>query len=128
MYLVKGISVFNRVYHASLAVLNLYAWVAIIVGWYAGVRKNIPKHGACMHRLGAAWSAIVVGFRIVQAPIALWLGGDETANDWAEAIAGWLINLMFMGGIELYLRKSGRFDAPRTSQRCPLTGETGACQ
>merc|ERR1712224_7111 len=98
MYLVKGKSTSDRVYHASLAVLNLYAWTAVIIGWYAGVQKNIPKHGAYMHRLGAAWCAIVIGYRIMQTPIALWLGGDETANEWAEAIAGWLINSIFIGG------------------------------
>ena len=114
----------NRVYHASLYVINAYAWVAITVGWPAGVRKDIPAHGAHMHRLGAAWGAVVIGYRIVQAPLALVLGG----NDWAAAVAGWIINSIFIGPTELYLLRSGRFANPKVSARCPLTGQTGECQ
>eukprot|EP00929_Paragymnodinium_shiwhaense_P113336 TRINITY_DN81604_c0_g1_i1.p1 TRINITY_DN81604_c0_g1~~TRINITY_DN81604_c0_g1_i1.p1 ORF type:complete len:311 (-),score=12.54 TRINITY_DN81604_c0_g1_i1:360-1292(-) len=126
MYMVKGSfrggdPFLSRVYHASLYVLNVYAWVAVIVGWRAAVRKDIPIHGAHMHRLGAAWCAIVVGYRIVQPPLVLLLGG----NDWAAAIAGWLIDVVVIGFTELYLRKSGRFAAPALSARCPLTASRG---
>lgn len=123
MYMIKGKSFLDRVYHASLYVLNAYAWVAVVLGWRAAVRKDIPTHGAYMHRLGAAWCAIVVGYRIVQAPLSIVLGGDDLAG----AVAGWIIDLVFLGGIELYLRGSGRFAVPQASLRCPLTGQAGEC-
>lgn len=103
-------------YYSALAVLNLYAWVAIIIGWPAAIRKDIPTHGAYMHRLGAMWFAIVTAFRVFR-PFA-----RAIHEDWEDSIAGWATVFFCIGTVEIYLRMSGRFDsvAPLPQARCPL--------
>lgn len=110
----------DRLYYFALAVMNMYAWVAIIVGWPAGVRKNIPTHGAHMHRLGAMWFGIVVAFRVFR-PFA-----GAVSKTWEDPIVAWAVAICCIGAVEVYLLKSGRFDADALlpQARCPL-GQVG---
>merc|ERR1719375_2936664 len=109
-------------YYSALGVLNAYAWASIVIGWPAAVRKNIPRHGACMYRLGAMWCAIVVAFRIIR-PFAHAISESLCGSEkWEDAIAGWGSAVFCISTVEIFLWKSGRFDpvAPLPQARCPF--------
>lgn len=111
-----------RCYTSSFACYNLYAWVSIVFGWRAALRKDIPAHGAWMHRLGTMWFAIVVAFRILPMPLTAMFGPGV-----ALAVTGWGIFIGCVVAVEVFLAKSGRFEGgkqvPKDGLQCPFLGE-----
>jgi hypothetical protein len=108
---------------AVSAAFNLYAWVSLIVGWNAVLRKSpdIPLHGAMMHRLGGSWFAIICTFRVVALPLVPILG-----DAWGLSMGSWVAFFGTIIPLEAYLKYSGRFDpAVPDSKKCPFLAQHG---
>lgn len=99
---------------------NIWAWVAIIVGWWAIARKspNIKLHGEMMHRLGASWFSNICAGRMIFMPMMI------LSPEWAFLVGLPLTLLVCFIATEIYLKYAGRF-ATKTTQstlKCPFLG------
>ena len=100
-------------YISSFGFFNVYTWTAIIKGWTAIRRNDVPTHGSYMMRLGSMWLCVVVYQRCI-VPVAFWILPMLSTTDYslgnAYIVVAW--GTLFVGvvPVELYLKYSGRFE------------------
>lgn len=108
-----------RIYSSAFIIKNMICWTATVKGFITARQKRIAEHGIWMYRLGGMWVVTIITAHVVIYPIAFIVGQDLsfTVSEWANLIIPILL-------VEIYVRKSGRFDFdPHSGKTEPAKNE-----